>query len=97
VNIRGGSHVFTVDGFDSWKRVHCGKHCAFLTHIGSGPCSSHNNAVTSCHALMNQPYHIENVIAVRKKEKVERNRLRLKVSVAAVKWLAFQACAFRGK
>jgi hypothetical protein len=46
---------------------------------------------------MNQPYHIENVIAVRKKEKVERNRLRLKVSVAAVKWLAFQACAFRGK
>jgi hypothetical protein len=27
---------------------------------------------------------------------VERNRLRLKVSIAAVKWLAFQACAFRG-
>jgi hypothetical protein len=45
---------------------------------------------------MNQPCHIENVIAVKDKEKVERNRLRLKVSIAAVKWLAFQACAFRG-
>ncbi|XP_044425427.1 zinc finger MYM-type protein 1 [Triticum aestivum] len=94
-NTRGGSHVFTVHGFDSWKRV-CGKHCAFLTHIGSGPCSPHNNAVTSGHALMKQPCHIENVMAVRDKEKVERNRLRLKVSIAVVKWLAFQACAFRG-
>ena len=43
-NTRGGSRVFTVDGFDSWKRVKCGKNCAFLTHIGSGPCSPHNNA-----------------------------------------------------
>jgi hypothetical protein len=34
-NTRGSSHVFTVDGFNSWKRVNCGKHCAFLTHIGS--------------------------------------------------------------
>jgi hypothetical protein len=39
---RGGSHVFTVDGFDKWKRVNNGKHCAFLTHIGSRPCSPHN-------------------------------------------------------
>ena len=30
------------------------------------------------------------------KEKVERNRLRLRVSIATVKWLALQACAFRG-
>ncbi|XBH56299.1 hypothetical protein VPH35_078169 [Triticum aestivum] len=93
---RGGSHVFTVDGFDSWKRVNCGKHCAFLTHIGSGPCSSHNNAVTECHALLNQPCHIENVMVAKDKEKVERNCLRLKVSIAVVKWLARQACAFRG-
>jgi hypothetical protein len=45
---------------------------------------------------MHQPCHIENVIAAKDKEKVERNRLRLKVSVAVVKWLAFQACAYRG-
>ncbi|KAM3372293.1 hypothetical protein ACQJBY_019277 [Aegilops geniculata] len=30
------------------------------------------------------------------KEKVETNHLRLKVSIAVVKWLARQACAFRG-
>ena len=45
---------------------------------------------------MHQPCHIENVIAVKDKDKVERNRLRLRVSIATVKWLAFQACAFRG-
>jgi hypothetical protein len=45
---------------------------------------------------MNQPCHIENVIAEKDKEKIERNRLRLKVSIAAVKWLTLQACAFRG-
>lgn len=95
-NTRGGSHVFTVNGFDSWKRVNCGKHCAFLTHVGSGPCSSHHNAVANCQSLMNQPCHIENVIVAKDKEKVERNRLRLKVSIAAVKWLTLQACAFRG-
>ena len=66
-----------------------------MTHIGSGPCSPHNNAASSCHALMHQPCHIENVIAVKDKEKVERNRLRLRVSIASVKWLASQACAFR--
>jgi hypothetical protein len=95
-NTRGGSHVFTVSGFNSWKRVNCGKHCTFLTHIGSGPCSAHQNAAADCQALMNQPCHIENVIAEKDKEKIERNRLRLKVSIAAVKWLTLQACAFRG-
>jgi hypothetical protein len=45
---------------------------------------------------MNQPCHIENIIAAKDKEKVKRNRLRLKVSIAAVKWLTLQACAFRG-
>lgn len=67
-----------------------------MTHIGSGPCSPHNNAVSSGHALLKQPCHIENVIVVKDKEKAERNRLRLKVSIAVVKWLTFQACAFRG-
>ena len=95
-NRRGGSHVFTVDGFDSWKRVNSGKHCAFLTHMGSGPCSPHNNAFTDGQALLNQSCHIETIMAVKDKEKVERNRLRLKVSIATVKWLALQSCAFRG-
>ena len=52
--------------------------------------------VTVCQDLMHQPCHVENVIAVKDKEKIKRNRLRLKVSIAAVKWLTFQVCAFRG-
>nr|XP_051206645.1 uncharacterized protein LOC127321670 [Lolium perenne] len=45
---------------------------------------------------MHQPCHIENVVAAKDKEKVERNRLRLKASVVAIRWLTFQSCAFRG-
>jgi len=93
---QGGSDVFTVQGFGSWKKVRNGKQCAFLTHIGSDPCSKHNNAVTECQALLNQPGHIENVVEVKNKKDIERNRLRLRTSIAAVKWLIFQCCAFRG-
>jgi hypothetical protein len=45
---------------------------------------------------MHQPFHIKNVVASKDKEKAERNRLRLKASVAAIRWLTFQSCAFRG-
>lgn len=38
---------------------------------------------------MHQPGHIDNVVAAKDKEKVERNRLRLKALVAAVQWLTF--------
>ena len=48
-NKRGGSDVFTVRGFVNWKKVHDGKKCAFLNHIGSEPCSEHNNATKACH------------------------------------------------
>ena len=33
---------------------------------------------------------------VKNKKDIERNRLRLRASIAAVKWLIFQCCAFRG-
>jgi len=42
---RGGFDVFTAQGFDTWKKVNDGKKCAFLVHVGSEPCSHHNNAV----------------------------------------------------
>lgn len=41
---RSGFDVFTVQGFDTWKKVRNGKNCAFLVHVGSDPCSDHNNA-----------------------------------------------------
>ncbi|XP_074561276.1 uncharacterized protein LOC141817538, partial [Curcuma longa] len=46
--------------------------------------------------LLNQSGHVENIINVHTNEEREKNRLRLKVSVAAVRWLTFQGCAFRG-
>jgi hypothetical protein len=94
-NKRGGSDVFTVHGFNNWKKVNDGKKCAFLSHVGSDHCSVHNNAVTECRVLLNQP-GLDNVVEARTQQELEDNRLRLKTSVAAVKWLADQACAFRG-
>jgi hypothetical protein len=38
-NKRGGSDTFTVHGFNNWKKVNDGKNCAFLSHVGSDPCS----------------------------------------------------------
>ncbi|XP_074580574.1 uncharacterized protein LOC141836984 [Curcuma longa] len=96
LNKRSGFDVFTVQGYSDWKRVRNGKKCAFLTHVGSTPCSDHNNALRSCQDLLNQSRHVENIINVHTNEEREKNRLRLKVSVAAVRWLTFQGCAFRG-
>ncbi|XP_044426218.1 uncharacterized protein [Triticum aestivum] len=95
-NKRGGSDVFTVRGFVNWKKVHDGKKCAFLNHIGSEPCSVHNNATKAYHDFLNQQGHLGNVVAVGNERKTERNQLRVKVSIAAVKWLTSQSCAFRG-
>ncbi|KAL5651702.1 hypothetical protein ACJX0J_037160, partial [Zea mays] len=60
-----GFDVFTAQGFDSWKKVHDGKKCAFLAHIGSDPCSVHNNAMKECQTLLNQPNHIANLKHIR--------------------------------
>jgi hypothetical protein len=66
-----------------------------LIHIGSDPSSTHNNAVIECQNLLNQPNHIDNIIEVASNREKEKNRLRLKTSIASVKWLAFQSCASR--
>jgi hypothetical protein len=71
------------------------KNCSFLIHIGSDPSSTHNNAVIECQNLLNQPNHIDNIIEVASNREKEKNRLRLKTSIASVKWLAFQSCASR--
>ncbi|KAI3715575.1 hypothetical protein L6452_22561 [Arctium lappa] len=46
--------------------------------------------------LKNQLCHIENVIEKQTTQQVMNNRLRLKTSIEAIKWLTFQACALRG-
>jgi hypothetical protein len=39
------AHAFTIEGFRNWKKVNDGMRCAFLGHVGNGPCSPHNNVV----------------------------------------------------
>jgi hypothetical protein len=93
---RGGYDVFIVQGFNNWKKVHDGKNCVFLVHVGSDPSSEHNNSVKECHDLLNNPIHIDNVMERRKNTEKQRNRLRLRISIASIKWLSFQSCALRG-
>ena len=85
---------FTVEGFDNWKKVK-GDQCAFANHEG-GPCSSHNNAMNNLDSLSDPSLHIDKRIQVQDSKLVLQNRLRLKTTIECVKWLAMQACAFRG-
>jgi len=93
---RHGWDVFITKGFRNWKKVHDGKKCAFLTHIGEDPCSPHNNAVKSCEDLKQQSQHIDKLLNAQSTEQIQNNRLRVKTSIDVVRWLAFQGCAFRG-
>nr|XP_025702624.1 zinc finger MYM-type protein 1-like [Arachis hypogaea] len=90
------SSPFTSGGFRNWKKVNNGKDCAFLSHVGKSLNSPHNIAVKSCKDLLNQLCHIDKVLAKQSSQQVLSNRLRLKASIDTVKWLTFQACAFRG-
>ncbi|QHN84741.1 Zinc finger MYM-type protein [Arachis hypogaea] len=45
---------------------------------------------------MAQSKHIDKVLDRHSDETIANNRLRLKTSIDAIRWLAFQACAFRG-
>lgn len=91
-----GSDTFTVSGFNKWKKVNCGKDCAFIVHEGKSPSSAHNFSVRCYEDLKNQLCHIENVIEKQTTQQVMDNRLRLKVSIEAIKLLTFQGCALRG-
>ncbi|KAH9781335.1 TTF-type domain-containing protein [Citrus sinensis] len=86
---------FVIEGFSSWKRVDNGKKCPFLQHEG-GPSSHHNKNMQSWGCLRNPIQHIDRLINAQTSQQLLENRLRLKTSIIAVKWLAKQACAFRG-
>ncbi|XP_023751327.1 uncharacterized protein LOC111899703 [Lactuca sativa] len=78
------------------EKVNCGKDCAFIVHEGKTPASAHNFSIKCYEGLKNKLCHIENVIEKQTTQQVMDNRLRLKVSIEAIKWLTFQACALRG-
>ncbi|XP_020411638.1 uncharacterized protein LOC18793132 [Prunus persica] len=91
-----GKNAFTLEGFQSWKKVRDGKNCSFLNHEGKDPNSPHKIAEISCLDLMNQSQHIQKVVENYSSQQIADNRLRLKATIEVVRWLAFQGCAFRG-
>nr|XP_025653256.1 zinc finger MYM-type protein 1-like [Arachis hypogaea] len=91
-----GKNAFSELGFSNWKKVNNGVNCAFVCHEGSIPNSPHNLCVKSCDDLMAHSKHINKVLDRHSDETIANNRLRLKTSIDAIRWLAFQACAFRG-
>jgi hypothetical protein len=93
---KAGSDAFTIKGFRSWKKVKQGENCAFLCHMGITGKSAHGYNVKCFDNLKNQSGHVRHMFNKQYPEDIRRNRLRLKVSIDAVRWLAFQACAFRG-
>ncbi|XP_077215543.1 uncharacterized protein LOC143850131 [Tasmannia lanceolata] len=68
----------------------------FLGHVGKDPNSPHKIAEKACHDLSNQSQHIDKLIEKKTSQEIENSRLRLKTSIDTVRWLTFQACAFRG-
>ncbi|XP_019175880.1 PREDICTED: zinc finger MYM-type protein 1-like [Ipomoea nil] len=91
-----GLDVFTINGFRSWKKVRDGKNCSFLAHIGKDLTSPHRNAEKACADLMNQQSHIAQHIEKFTSQEIAENRLRLKTSIEATRWIAFQGYSFRG-
>ncbi|KAH9768364.1 TTF-type domain-containing protein [Citrus sinensis] len=72
---------FVIEGFSSWKRVNNGKQKSPFLHWG---------------CLRNPIQQIDRLINAQTSQQPLENRLRLKTSIIDVKWLAKQACAFRG-
>jgi hypothetical protein len=64
--------------------------------VGKYPNSPHKIVMRCCDDLKNNLHHIGKLIEKQSLQKMENNRLRLKTIIDSVRWLAFQACAFRG-
>ncbi|XP_073121656.1 uncharacterized protein [Henckelia pumila] len=58
--------------------------------------SPHRKAEKACEDLMNQQSHISQSFDKFTSKEVADNRLRLKSSIEATRWIAFQGCSFRG-
>ena len=56
----------------------------------------HKRAIIHSRDLMNQAQHISHVMKKQTFLQVVNNRLILKTSIDAVRWLTFQACSLRG-
>ncbi|XP_074355772.1 uncharacterized protein LOC141695424 [Apium graveolens] len=88
-------HAFTIDGFKNWKRVNDNERCPFFVHI-KGKYSPHKKAVKSLEGLTDVTRHIDKVINRQSLEEIKKNRLCLRATIEAVRYLSLQACALRG-
>ena len=91
-----GQNTFIAGGFRNWKKVG-DKDCYFQGHIGKDPNSAHRVAEQMCKDLMNQCQHLQKVVDHFTTEQIANNRLQLKASIFIVRYLVFQAIAFRGR
>ena len=64
--------------------------------MGNKHDSLHNINQKALEGLENTNQHIEAALISQSEEEIKKNRLRLKTSINAVRWLACQNCAFRG-
>ncbi|MBA0618755.1 hypothetical protein Godav_028053 [Gossypium davidsonii] len=78
-------------------KVNEGSKYPFVTHVGKDANSLHKNAMKNYLDLHNSLKNIERIIDKQNSEQVARNRLQLKVSIDAGKWLVFQGSAFKGR
>jgi hypothetical protein len=67
-----------------------------MRHVGKDQNSPHKIAVRYCDNLKNNSRHSGKLIEKQSLQEIENNRLRLKTTIDSVRWLAFQACAFKG-
>ena len=93
---RLGLDAFISTGFNNWKKVKDGMNYPLICYVGNDPNSPHKIVMKCCEDLKNYSRHIDNLIEKQTSKELENNRLRLKTSIKCTRWLAFQACTFRG-
>ena len=86
--------TFTIDGFQSWKRINCRKKCPSVHHEGEHN-SQHSFVMQRWNNLKDSSRHIDKVMNTLFVQETLQNQLRLKTSLETVKWLAMQRCAFK--
>ncbi|RWR76195.1 zinc finger MYM-type protein 1-like protein [Cinnamomum micranthum f. kanehirae] len=82
--------AFITQGFKSRRKKE-----RIENHVG-GPNSVHNQAYEKCQNLLNQKQHIETIIVKQSSQARTEYRIRLKATLASVRFLLRQGLPFRG-
>ncbi|XP_074300979.1 uncharacterized protein LOC141632322 [Silene latifolia] len=90
------NRAFIIDGFRNWKYA-MGKEGTYNVHVGSVPNSPHQNGEKQLEDFLHQEGHLANIYAKQTPIDIAKNRLRLTYSIEALRWLALQGLAMRGR